>query len=305
MIKQNNILFTLLTATLLTVSLSFVLPKNGEKYLGDMFWVRKTFAQANKNVVLMGDSRVYRGLSPEIIKKELPALNIFNFGYSNGGLNPTMFEAAENKLKLDHKTKVIVLGVTANCLSDYTKNNQQYLQELNRPREEVMERLYLNPVSYWFSATSPENLRSHFQNRNTPKESWYISKYKMTGYVESDKFPVDTLEALPSYQKDFSKFQVDQKHLTELFTQIENWSNQGILVLAYRPPISKPMLDLENEMALYNEKQISEGISKAGGHWIKLENSQYKTYDGSHVDRISAEKLSLKIAHEIKALLQE
>lgn len=305
MTKQSNILFTLIAATILVVGLSFVLPKQDEKYLGDMFWARKTFAPSNKTIVLMGDSRVYRGLSPDIMQKELPTFKILNFGFSNGGLNPTMFDAAEQKLSSSAKNKIIVIGVTANSLSDYTKDNNQYLQELNRPREEVLERLYLTPISYWFSATTPEELKTYFQNKNKPKESYYISNYKMTGYVESDKFPVDTLEAISSYQKDFSKFQIDEEHLENLFAQVRNWTKKGIIVLAYRPPISQPMQDLENKMALYNESEISEGIAHAGGHWVDLQSGNYKTYDGSHVDRPSAEKLSLKIAREIQILLRQ
>lgn len=305
MTKRSNILFTLITATILAVSLSFILPKNDEKYLGDMFWVRKTFASSNKNIVLMGDSRVYRGLSPNIMQKELPGYKILNFGYSNGGLNPTMFEAAEKKISNSDKTKVIVLGITTNTLSNYTKDNQQYLQELNRPREEVLERLYLNPISYWFSATSPEDLKIHFQNRNKSNDKYYFSNYKMTGYVESDKFPIDTLEAIPFYQKDFSKFQVDNKHIENLCAQVESWTKQGIVVLAYRPPISQPMQELENRVGLYNESNISTKIKKVGGHWIDLKSGNYKTYDGSHIDRPSAEKLSLKIAREIQMLLEE
>ena len=57
--------------------------------------------------------------------------------------------------------------------------------------------------------------------------------------------------------------------------------------------------------ALYNENEISEGIIKAGGHLIKLQNGNYKTYDGSHTDRPSAEKLSLRIAREIQSHLTE
>lgn len=304
MTKRNNILFTLISATILAVCLSFVLPKNNEKYLGDMFWVRKTFAPSNKNVVLMGDSRVYRGLSPQIMQKELSDYKILNFGYSDGGLNPTMFKAAEKKLKIAEKIQVIVLGVTTNTLSDYTKDNKQYLQELNRPREEVLERLYLSPISYWFSGTSPNDLKLHFQNKNKSKNKWYISNYTKNGYVESDKFPVDTLEAIPYYLDDFSKYQVENEHIQNLFAQVKDWTAKGITVLAYRPPISVPMLELENTMGLYNESVISTGIKKAGGNWIDLHNSSYKTYDGSHLNRASAEKLSLKIAREIQMLIQ-
>jgi hypothetical protein len=42
--QQQNIPITLLLAALFIGMLSFVLPKNKEKYLGERFWVQKTFA---------------------------------------------------------------------------------------------------------------------------------------------------------------------------------------------------------------------------------------------------------------------
>ena len=160
--RKPNIWITLAIAAALVTALSFVLPKDAEKYLGELFWSRKTFAPAKYNVVLMGDSRVYRGLSPEIMESHLPGLKVLNFAYSNGGLNPTMFDAAEKKLAKNDKPEVIIFGISANTISDYSAGNQQYVQELNRPREEVLERIYLNPLRYWFSATSPEKLKQYF-----------------------------------------------------------------------------------------------------------------------------------------------
>ncbi len=268
-----------------------------------MFWARKTFAPSNKNIVLMGDSRIYRGLSPDIMKEELPGLKILNFAFSNGGLNALMFRAAEKKLTSTNHPRVIVLGLTANTLTDYTKGNNQYLQELKRPREEVLERLYLNPVLYWFSAITPQKLRVHFKSNKKIQESYYLNHYVMNGYVESDKFPVDTTEALPSYIKDFSQYQVEQNHLNELFNQVKKWTENGIIVVAYRPPVSQAMLKLENSMGKFDEAKIAKGITQAGGHWIPLINSDYSTYDGSHINRSSAEKLSREIAAVIKAFL--
>ncbi|NQU53588.1 MAG: hypothetical protein HQ522_13725, partial [Bacteroidetes bacterium] len=132
-----NISITIILALLLATALSFVMPKNKEKYLGDMFWTKKTFAPSKYNVILMGDSRVYRGLSPEVMEEKLSGLKVLNFGFSNGGLNNGMFKAAEEKLIKSEQPKVIILGISPNTITGYTKNNQKYLQELTRPKEEV------------------------------------------------------------------------------------------------------------------------------------------------------------------------
>ncbi|MBN1924794.1 MAG: hypothetical protein JW798_03065 [Prolixibacteraceae bacterium] len=302
MMRKPNISFTLLLAAFMVGALSFVMPKNKEKYLGDMFWSRKTFAPAKYDVVIMGDSRIYRGVSPDIVEKHIPGKNVFNFGYSNGGLNPFMFKAAESKLNKNRKTKIIVLGITANTITGYTKNNDQYIQELNRPREEVLERLYFNPVLYWFSATSPDELKDNFKDGKDT--SYYLSEYHMNGYVESEKYPADTMEALPSYTKDFSSFKVEKESLDALFGQVKRWKEKGISVVAFRPPVSYSMRALEDTMGLYNESFIKTGIEQAGGHWIDIDFTKFKTYDGSHLDKPSAVKLSEEIGKQLDIFLK-
>jgi len=299
--KKPNIWISLAMAAVLVTALSFVLPKDDEKYLGELFWSRKTFAPAHYNVVIMGDSRVYRGLSPEVVESHLPGLKVLNFAYSNGGLNPTMFDAAEKKLAQNKKPKVVVMGISANTITDYSAGNQQYLQELTRPREEVLERIYLNPLRYWFSATSPEKLKQHFSKKE--EKAYYRNRYFMDGYVESEKYPVDTTTAIASYIDDFTNYKVDSLHMDAIFKQVEKWTNAGIMVIGFTPPVSQPMQMLEDTLGLFNEDVIKSGIEKASGHWIDINPNQFKTYDGSHLTIESARQLSNLTGAYIKELI--
>lgn len=288
-------------ATVLVTALSFVFPKDAEKYLGELFWTRKTFAPAKYNMILMGDSRVYRALSPEIIETKLPGLKVLNFAYSNGGLNQVMFDAAEKKLASNSQPKIIVLGITANSITDYSAGNHQYIQELTRPREEVLERFYLNPVRYWFSSTSPEKLKQHFLGK--ADSAYYLNRYFMNGYVESEKYPADTTAAISSYIDDFKNYKVDSVHLNVLYNQVRKWSESGITVVGFVPPVSQSMRMLEDTLGLFNEAAIKAGFEKASGRWFDINPDNYNTYDGSHVTIESAQKLSGELAEYIKILV--
>lgn len=289
-------------AAALVTALGFVFPKDSEKYPAELFWSRKTFAPAKYDVVLMGDSRVYRALSPGIMESQLPELKVLNFAYSNGGLNPVMFDAAEKKLARNNHPKIIVLGVTANSVTGYSAGNQQYIQELTRPREEVLERFYLNPVRYWFSATSPGKLKQHFFGK--ADSAYYRNTYFMDGYVESEKYPVDTTAAISSYIDDFKNYKVDSVHLNVLYKQVRTWSESGITVVGFVPPVSQPMRMLEDTLGLFDEAAIKAGFEKASGHWIGINPDSYKTYDGSHLTIESARRLSGKMAASIKELIE-
>ena len=300
--RRPKIRITLLIAALLTAAFSFVIPNDAEDVKRELFWSRKTFARPVYDVLLLGDSRLYRGLSPEAMKPHLPGLKILNFGYSNGGLNPTMFEAAEEKLAENNKPKVIVLGISANTVTGYSADNQHYLQEVNRPREQLIERMYFHPLRQWFPSTSPRKLLQLFaENKDS---SFYRHTYHKSGYVASEKFPIDTTEAIPLYTDDFRNYKVEEKFLEPLFRQVEEWSNEGITVVAFRPPVSQPMRELENTMGRFDEQHIKNEINRAGGYWIELNPSEYKTYDGSHLTIESARKLSVKVANSISELIQ-
>ncbi|HNW52593.1 MAG TPA: hypothetical protein PKH79_16035, partial [Prolixibacteraceae bacterium] len=76
-------------------------------------------------------------------------------------------------------------------------------------------------------------------------------------------------------------------------------------VVGFRPPVTVPMKMLEDTMGFYNETAISARFNEAGGHWIHLNSTEYKTYDGSHLDLKSAMKLSEVLAHQVSGILAQ
>lgn len=65
------------------------------------------------------------------------------------GLNSTIFEAADRRLLENDSLKVILMGVSALTINNLSLSNEQYLQELLRPREEVLENIYFGRFLYF------------------------------------------------------------------------------------------------------------------------------------------------------------
>lgn len=289
-------------AAILVIALGFLMPKDKEKYLRDQFWTQKTFAPNRYDVVLMGDSRTYRGLSPAVMEKALPGMKVLNFGYSNGGLNKVMFEAAQEKLSSNSGNKVIVMGVSPNCITGYSQKNDQYLQVKNGHREDIFEKLYLNRVLYYFSPVSPEEIKEKLIQKTT--NSYYTNEYFSNGYVLSEKFPADSTEAIQSYISDYTNFKVEAQYVDILTAQVAEWSRKGIKVIGFRPPTTFAMRAVEDTLGHYNEPMIKEKFCKAGGHWVDLYPGDFKTYDGSHLEKNSAVLLSEIVSKEIAKVLE-
>ncbi|MFA7082045.1 MAG: hypothetical protein WC135_05460 [Bacteroidales bacterium] len=298
---RQNMWITLLMAIIFIVILGGILPKNPDKYLKDRFWAFKVHDDKKYNFIILGDSRTYRGVSPDEIENILPEFTVLNLAFSNGGLNPAIYKVAETKLKIESKPIVILLGVSALTINDISFSNELYLQELKRAKEEVFERIYLGKYLNYFSPVTPLIVKDLI--KGIKPISNYISIYHDNGWVESEKFPVDTLEAMPYYKDDFKLHSTNYQLVNSLCKQISLWKSKGIIVFAFRPPASLPLVALEDSSGNYNELLIKEKIEISGGHWIDVNSALYKTYDGSHLSKTEARKLSQYIANKIKFFL--
>lgn len=296
---KQNIWITFLMAIIFIAILGSIFPKNPDKYLKDRFWAFKVHHKKSYNFIILGDSRTYRGISPYEIEQVLPEFRVLNFAFSNGGLNPNIYKAAQTRLDEKIGSTIILLGVSPLTMNNISLPNEQYVQELTRPKEEVMERMYLGKYLNYFSSVSPTKLKDLIEKKEPLSK--YISIYHDNGWVESEKFPQDTMEAMPYYEQDFALHTTNYQLVNQLCNQINLWSSRGIKVFAFRPPAAKPLVSLENSAGKYNEALIKERIEKAGANWIDIDPNLYKTYDGSHLYKNEARRLSTHIANHIKA----
>jgi hypothetical protein len=128
--KSERILYSFLLVLIFSVILTNIKSKMAFTYLNNIeeenrFWVVKTHIQKNFDIVLLGDSRVYRGISPFTMEQILTGFRIFNFGYSSGGLNKYMYEEANKKIDQNSCVKSIVFGISPNSLTSSTAQNSQ------------------------------------------------------------------------------------------------------------------------------------------------------------------------------------
>lgn len=264
------------------------------------FWANKVHNSKTYNLILLGDSRLYRGVSPAAMKDVLGQdYRILNFGFSSGGLNPRIFREAENRFAKDGSDKTVVMAVTPYSLTVDAAKNKHFLQEFTRPKEMVLQYLSYNSFLGFFNSVSPNMLRKKILGKERKPRIYYYQEFFPDGWVASYTVPKDEERALKSYTETFSKYQVDWKLINELCEQTQEWSQKGIMVFAFRPPVPEKMLALENELSGFNQHLFVEKFEKSGGVWVSIDHSDYETYDGSHLLRGSAVKLSHELAEKL------
>jgi hypothetical protein len=137
----------------------------------------------------MGDSRVYRGISPAEIEKGIPSMKVINFGFSAGGLNSLLFAEAEKRLTENKgEPRMIVLGITPYSLTEDTINNEQFLEEKARSWDYTFSRLYLAPFLEFFQQRNVTNIFGALLD--TPQSCvGYYQNYFDDGFVASWQIP--------------------------------------------------------------------------------------------------------------------
>lgn len=319
--KERTLLVLLLALPLLLLTLSLkplssplsILPLYEDPVrrsgvYGERFWVLKTHSQQKYDMILMGDSRVYRGISPQAMSSVLSDLRILNFGYSGGGLNPVMYQAAEQRLDPQSSRPCIVLGITPLTLTAYAEKNEHYLQELNRPADyifvhrhllrllDLFDPLNLNALlsgSLWSASGATSAAPSSTQG--------YYQEFHDDGWIASWSIPEDPNRTLPSFREIFSKTPVKSELVQSLLDQVRAWSTSGVRVYAFRLPSSPAMLALEDQYSGFDEIAFSQQFEQAGGTWFSIPLAPYHSFDGSHLTKDSALQLSTDLAHWILA----
>jgi hypothetical protein len=297
---KNNLKLKIFGTFLITLGLSlfvgFTRPKTAySKLMYDWFWVNKTHFPKKSSILFLGDSRTYRGISTKAIKTVFPDQEVMNLGYSSGGFNTKMFEFASQQITNEGKVKIIVLGISPFSFTKEARKNEHFLQELNRPLAEIIERKYLNPLLTHFE---PIKITDYQLNKNTV---YYYQTFYDDGWVASHKVPEDKDEAYLSYKKALSKTEISEKSIKETLSFVDEMHHKGVKVYAYRPPSTQKMEMLENEISGFDEDKFRLELEKKGGKWIDIPNKySFKSYDGSHLHFESAKKLSFILAKKIK-----
>ena len=282
---------SILVLILIFVIIIFKTLKRENDYKADKFWINKTFAESKYDIVIIGDSRAYRGISPAEIRKYFPNKEVLNFGYSSSRLSGLLLEQAEKKLSTNSNEKILIIAITPNSLLKKSFENEHLNENLKMPREKRYEILYFNDYLKYF-----EPIRGRdFRKDNSPK---YIEKYYDNGWIASDKEPRDTTVATTEYKEWFEKNNVSDKLINNFLKQVANWQNQNIKVYGFYMPTSWSMKQIEDSLSGFNEDNFSKEFEKAGGTWLKF-NKNYESYDGSHLTEKSAIEFSNDLAKEI------
>ena len=261
------------------------------------FWAKKVSSD-QYDIVIAGDSRVYRGISAKFLKKGLQTSeSVYNLGFSSAIFNRMYFEYIK-KMVHAKKKSIIIMGVT---LHSITERENEHLKETVQKYQQL-EFVPANFKLFYESMISPIELFTTSQKNK--KKSEYIQKYHISeGWVESDKISHDIEKTLKSYKKSFMDKAPtfnDLKNFIRLTCDLSQRHSVYILEM----PINDRLKSLEEAYSPYSYDEMFKEISNSKcAKFIELNHdvlSNTRSYDGSHIDGKSAKQFSRAIGEQIR-----
>lgn len=286
---NRKIAFSLVLAICMSAALLIWNPqRTSAESSKQFFWTNKTMGNSKYDVVVYGDSRVYRGFSTEAFLGESD-LTCFNFGYSSGSYSKRMLDFCESKLSSKNQPK-LVFGITPHSFTQDALKDEQFCQEKDRSSFDVLLRKYKSGLLQRFDPISPKDIFGFSEKRET---------FHADGWISTHNVAMDTLAGLNSYKKVFTDNPINEKAIEEFMEFVQTQVEKGVEVYAYSPPTMVSMDELEDEISGFDFNKFMERFERAGGEWVNVTRGGYQTYDGSHLTVESTVKLSELLGKEI------
>jgi hypothetical protein len=301
---KRRILFTMLLAALLSLPLYLLRDDmDTEEIRKNRYWVVKTRDTCSYDIVFGGDSRVFRGISPEHFAAELQDRSVINYAYWANGYGADYLEGLEEKVDMDSDFRMIVLGISPHSLTRNTARSPHYHAELNRSKESVIQTIYLSQLQQYFAPYGVIDLFEKLTGKSKPNNTRII--YHPDGWVETYWIVPDTSNAAKSYRTLFEGDPVSDEVIDGLLAKVRYWTSKNIYVVGFRPPAYYSIRQFEEQMGAFSECSFVEGFTAAGGIWIPVDPDVYESYDGSHLEHQSAMRLSADLARLIREQVPE
>jgi hypothetical protein len=259
----------------------------------EQFWLRKVEQPAAYEMVLAGDSRVLCDLSPAVMSA-VTMRKTLNFGFNFTGYESRYLEAIEAKLDPTAPSKEIVLGITPRSLTPLNMRVSGFLEESDRPASERLATRYLGRELSLLRPFALGAIAVASSGRTSAKN------FYPDGLMAVELNPPDPDFDLKTYSTIFAGNKVSEPSIQQLLRQVRLWTNSGVRVYGFRPPVAPRIFEAES-MSGFDEQRFVKDFEAAGGKWLRPDASGVVLADGSHVTASNVPEFSRRLAAAIVA----
>ncbi|MCG2765904.1 MAG: hypothetical protein L6288_16180 [Desulfarculaceae bacterium] len=263
------------------------------------FWQLKLCQPPTNDIILVGNSRVYLGLSPHHMSKACGKQKIFNFGFVACSLDRRYLEHAVSLLDMDSKKPTLVLGLCPHTLmpSSATNGYSYWSSQGHFERKDILRQILRDNLSG--KALLKTNARNALNlSRGLPLNHYFADGWEacLPVHKQPEKYG-QAAEKLVRLR------QVNQHLVDEFLELVVEFHQRGIAVFAYRPPSDDRLREVEEDHSGLDYQDMADRFKQAGGVWLDINPQAYQTYDGAHLDYRNAIRLSQEVGRYLRNLI--
>ncbi len=231
--------------------------------------------QGVADIVFAGDSRTQFSVCPQAVQQGITARAL---NYACGGLqyNSAYFDRLRRIVDPHSSMRQIVFGITpVNFFA------QEMIEEDAPVATSRMEPMLHRIMPALFELTNP-----FFAAKNIFHPDGWVYSLENT----------ETLSGV-TYYRDFlyAHNQVSQAKINLFLDEIRQMVQEGYHPCAYRAPASDELFEVDTRYSGFNYALFRQQFIEAGGRWLEAPQSRWKTIDGIHMQKESAESFSREL----------
>ena len=270
------------------------------------YWRMKLAWKPEADLVCAGDSTVYRSLDPTAFEEAGAATHALNYGFSSAALSRDYLLDAASKFKKDATDKRLVVGVTHWALTPEARKVNGFADARLAEAQSRVPLIWEIALSSMLERMKPLQIdllgSPSAASFARAKESEYIQRYHMNGWVESDYVYSDPARGLTTRREDFkdgNRVQaalIDEARDTLQMIQDRN----GVQVILV-PMRSHPEVDaLSERLGGMELTTLANALRPTHGVVFEFCPSVADSYDGVHLNRGAAGGVSRSLADFVK-----
>ena len=282
-------------------------PDDGEALKADLFWAQKLTWHQSATCVIAGDSRACRALVPNVLDKTQPQRRTLNFAFDSSGYSAAYLNAIEAVLDPHASERIVLLGITPYSLTPAALATNEFEYRRNWMPFQSMTGLYAKQSLRYVHPLRVDKAYDELITA-TPKAATHAERdreFHDDGWLAMNRYDGREDVYAEHYRASFEGNTVDSEIVEQLLYYVRDWRDNGIRVIAFRPPVSEIILSIENEYSGFDESAFRAAFEAAGGRWMEIEPARYVTYDGSHVGREEAERFTANLAKNLASSPKE
>lgn len=277
--KRYVFLFLLLVSSVLGMRIAF--QNEGLNYLWqkENFWLLKANTHETFELVILGDSRLFSAVNPDLLK-QAPSEKTLNFAFPSISFTEHYLQKADEIVAPQGR---VFIGLTAEAFTNFEAD--QSLRSYEKAGPLFIHQLIKRIRTYW-PVINLEILisRGKIPLFEQPLQAGFDT-FHTNGWIETKReITLDYGSMITSYHGLFQQHQIKESIIQNLENQTREWTKKGIKVYTFWVCFEEAVCK-EEEVVLGNgaKEKINQRLNVAGAKLISMDNTKFATFDGDHL----------------------